>query len=106
MRSPTHDRMARALVDFIHCKARSIADEIARAEAAIRAIPEVTNSADGMAPDSMARCVYWQLRERVEELQALSSLSGPRLWQSGECGIGPNIRREVSWALPGSPYPT
>ena len=68
-----HDRMAHVVVEFIHHKARSLADEIARAEAAICAISEISISADGTPSDTEARCMLRHLNEHVEGLRALSS---------------------------------
>ena len=50
-----HDRMAHVVVEFIHHKARSLADEIARAEAAICAMSEISISAEGTLSDTEAR---------------------------------------------------
>jgi len=66
--------MTNVLMTFIHQHARSLEDEIARAEAAIRALPEIDAST---GRDSEARDMLRQLRERVEELRLLASLRDP-----------------------------
>ena len=75
---PAHDRMAHVLVDFIRHRARSIPDEISRAEAAMRALPEISVSAEGEPSDPEAWCMLWQLHEHVEKLKELASLRTPR----------------------------
>jgi hypothetical protein len=67
--------MAHVLVDFIHHKAHSIADEIARAEAAMHVLPQVMVG-DGGAGDP-AGSMLGQLRDQVERLKELSSLRTP-----------------------------
>ena len=69
---PAHDRVADALLEFIHSKATSISDEIARAESALRALPEVTF--DEIEPGTVDACLFRKLNERLEALRALSSL--------------------------------
>jgi hypothetical protein len=63
--------MTEVLMAFIHRHARGIEDEIARAEAAIRALPEL--AADGEPAEAESRRMLRLLQERVEELKRLAS---------------------------------
>jgi hypothetical protein len=69
---PLSDRMTNVLMTFIHQHAHSIEDEIARAEAAIRALPEIDVPTSPADPD--ARGIERQLRERVDALRRLAML--------------------------------
>jgi hypothetical protein len=71
------DRMTNVLMTFIHQHARSLEDEIARAEAAIRALPEIDVSTQGDPADPEVRGMLRQLQQRVEELRLLASLRDP-----------------------------
>jgi hypothetical protein len=66
--------MTDVLMAFIHQHARSLEDEIARAEAAIRMLPDIDASTRGGAE---TRSLLRRLRERVEALKLLASLRVP-----------------------------
>ena len=75
---PAHDRIAHILLDFIHCKAATIPDEIVRLEAALRVLPEIAiTDREGKVTDPEALHLLWRLRSRVKELQ--DALVPPRV---------------------------
>ena len=71
---PAHDKMAHVVVDFIHHKARSIPDEITRAEAVLRALPKIDITEDGEPSDPEAWCMLWEVHGRIERLKELATL--------------------------------
>ena len=74
---PAADRMARAVVHFIHSQARSVGDEIARVEAAMGALPAIAIAPMGGPENAEDSLMLRRLQGHVQALRDISSLQRP-----------------------------
>ena len=74
---PVSDRVAQSVLGFIHRHATSIPDEIIRAEAALRALPDMDLLASASTADPGICCMHQHLNSRVARLRELAMLRNP-----------------------------